>query len=312
MVARKQRLMAVLLGGSGALFAATNANAVPQLQLDIDGPNVVYNHVGNGFYTDETIMTTGSEFTIRALGLPSGNSGHDGGHDSEHDGGHDGGHDSEHDGGHDGGHDSEHDGEHDGRSTLSATDTVYLSIAVIPKLDELDGDNFGSFDLTFGGVTETIGITADMTWGIPPIALADDPGQDNLPMHGVFETYYTQRSYVLNTSDLIATPYNSQDTPGATLDTPGTGEMFVKLFDVVLNLNPGVEVGLHFDLFTLDAQGGILLKAPFSHDAEGGPGTPLGPAGQTGPPGGVVPEPVTATLGVMAMGALSTMLRRRR
>jgi len=277
MVTRKQRLMAALLGGASALLATTSVNAVPELQLDAEGGAYVS-------VPEETVFVAGDEFVIYALA---------------------------------------------DKSKTDLADSYFLSISVVPQTGPTDID-FGSFDYKTNSTdpTEadtTIAVTADMTYGIPPLEgfIATKDGGD-LGGHGIFDTFFLEIEFKFDASR-TTTSYNSQDDPGGTaggLDDSGDDLYYMPFsFDTSLLVDAfGVvdPVDLHFDLYSIKTKNNgdedILKFAPFSHDAQTGPGP--GPGGDT-PPGGAppfggVPEPVTATLGVMAMGALSTTLRRRR
>lgn len=137
---------------------------------------------------------------------------------------------------------------------LAIGDTFYISAAVIPQ--QKVGANLGSF--VFAG--QTIDVTADMVYGVPPIVAADD----DLQSHGIFETYFAEFAFTFSAAQTKAA-YNVQD------DTSARGSLYFKDFEVdVSGLADGY--GLHFDLYHLarDKKGKLVIDefAPFSHDAE--------------------------------------------
>jgi len=134
-------------------------------------------------------------------------------------------------------------------------DLFRLSIALIPKpAAELPVPNFGSFlvDGTAYDVT-------DMIYGTPPVEALSNP--DELPGHGVYDSYYLELDYFFDPNDEAA-PVNVQDNGGLGPQA-GTG-MFYHLFEIdVSNMLSGFF--LHFD--TYDPTDPNTIKAPFSHDA---------------------------------------------
>lgn len=185
-------------------------------------------------------------------------------------------------------------------------DTYYLSMAVSPQYGPAGGD-LGSF--LFNG--SPINVTGDMFYGVPPLEAtlasgddptavdgADDPG--DLPGHGLFPTYFAERSFTFLTTPESAL-FNTQDASsdfGTSGPRPGTG-MYYQEFDIdVTNLDPGYVI--HFDLYNAELKGkklpltdlDITQFAPFSHDAQSTPSTS-------------VPEPTSLLLlgaGLAAMG----------
>jgi hypothetical protein len=153
-------------------------------------------------------------------------------------------------------------------------DTYYVSIALYPKTGPAGAD-LGS--IVINGVTYDV--TADMTYGTPP--LNDPAGADkdagDLGTHGIYNTFYTQIAIDFVSGQTI-NEYNAQNDSG---DPEGkisaTGTSFYDKITVdTTNLDSSVE--LHLDLYSilvvqctddpncpitdLDAD----LFAPFSHD----------------------------------------------
>jgi hypothetical protein len=123
----------------------------------------------------------------------------------------------------------------------------------------------GSF--TFAG--NTVNVTNDMIYGVPPAEtfMALDPG--DLAKHGMYPTYFIEIPFAF-TAGNTASAYNSQDNPGGPTPDP-LGTLYFASFAVdTTNLAAGY--GIHFDLYnTITRLGGDVdrrLFAPFSHDAE--------------------------------------------
>jgi hypothetical protein len=147
----------------------------------------------------------------------------------------------------------------------------YISAAITPDIGNTAG-NYGSF--VFAG--ETINVTADMIYGTPPV----DTTATDLPTHGIFDAWYYQYAFTFDPT-MTALDYNSQDNPGGLVPATVGKLLYYQDFLVdISGLTPDLSV--HFDLFTFD-DGGKLIKAPFSHDAQSGGGPP-------------VPEPATLLL----------------
>ena len=171
-------------------------------------------------------------------------------------------------------------------------ETFYISAAVTPQYGPTGGD-LGSF--TFDG--ETIDVTADMTYGTPPIELAPlnvfEAG--DLSKHGIFNTYYREFDFTFNTSSQTDS-FNVQDNPGM-VPTAGSG-MYYVAFNVDTS---GLDYpyAIHFDLYSKSADGtSIGIFAPFSHDAQS-----------------PVPEPGTLTLlgtGILAIGAAFKLRKNKK
>lgn len=194
-------------------------------------------------------------------------------------------------------------------------DTYYVSMAVAPKTGPDDSD-LGTFSV---GST-TVNVTADMTYGVPPLeaVLADDPG--DLQDHGIFDTFYYQHAFTFD-SLMQTNPFDVQTSVGLT-PAAGSGMYFVGFNIDVTELSK--DVSIHFDLYNSalvickekknDKDNGndcdptdidINDFAPFSHDAQSGSG-----GGGGGTPPQEVPEP--GPLGLLGLGLMGLWFARRK
>ena len=176
-------------------------------------------------------------------------------------------------------------------------DTYYVSFAIIDAtggLDEEDGGNLGWFSINGG---DQILVTADMVYGTPPLADPVLASNKDLQDHGIFETYFTQITFPIDSSKM-AKVYNSQDHAGGLIvaeeaDIADNDYLYYEAFEISYSLLPALS--LHMDLYTVNKNGDIITDiykaAPFSHDAQGG-GLPFTPD----TPDTSVPEPATMFL----------------
>lgn len=167
-------------------------------------------------------------------------------------------------------------------------ETFFLSVAVVPDPGEsFPGPDIGSYyfdaDYFDGGTYDVVG---DMKYGTPPLELFLK--QNDLPSHGVYETYFHEYSFELNL-DNKATLYNSQDFPGGPTDNP-LGTLYYQAFDVDVSglISP---YQMHFDLYTKGSPY-VDKSAPFSHDVT------------------TTPVPASVILGMLGLGVVGLKLRK--
>ena len=155
----------------------------------------------------------------------------------------------------------------------------YLSIAIAPKVDT--PTDLGSF--IFDG--DVINVTADMVYGIPPVAT--EIYQD-LPSHGIFDTYFKEIPFTLTgatRTNLYDVEYNS----GGPGPENHSGDLYYQEFAVdATGLND--DYFLHFDLYT--GLNGAIKFAPPSHDVTH------------------APVPGAVLLGMLGMGVAGMKLRK--
>jgi len=155
----------------------------------------------------------------------------------------------------------------------------YLSIAIVPQVDS--PIDLGSF--MFDG--NEINVTADMVYGIPPIAAAIT---EDLPSHGIYNTYFVEIPFTLTgatRTDLYDVEWNSGG-PGA--DNP-SGELYYQEFAVDAT-GLAANYFLHVDLYT--GIGDKIKFAPPSHDVTH------------------APVPGALLLGMLGMGVAGMKLRK--
>ena len=191
-------------------------------------------------------------------------------------------------------------------------DTYFVSAALLPAVEE-SGD-LGSFTFqTGGGEAQTVDATGDMAFGVPPGEPLQAFDAKDLSKHGVFETYFSEFSFMFDPTQEAAT-YDSQDTPGGDLDLTGTGSFFQTFTVSTSLLASGFD--LHFDLYRTEMVGDIELLslsetgedlldlfdrdrfAPFSHDA--------------GTHRDGMPEPMTLLLLGAGLTGIAVMRRRQK
>ena len=152
------------------------------------------------------------------------------------------------------------------------SDTYYISVAVSPTVEQ-PGDNLGSF--SFNGTD--INVTADMTYGVPPLEdIITLQGWDkgDLPKHSIFPTYFSEFGFSFSGGNQIS-QYNTQDRAilggPIDLDNEPSDGMYYEAFTIDTS-NLDSDYVIHFDLYNtkLLTSGDIDITqfAPFSHDAE--------------------------------------------
>jgi hypothetical protein len=148
---------------------------------------------------------------------------------------------------------NEGSGQGTGSVPLTDTTQVFLSIALASGVDPSSGS------VTVNGMSIT-----DYVFGIPPEGLdPSPPNSDQLPSHGIYDTYFAEYSFFLDESCLLCV---SDMQPGADDTTAKDGwvnnlAVSISGFDLV-----------HFDLYTKTWDEANYASvdhfAPFSHDAE--------------------------------------------
>jgi len=175
----------------------------------------------------------------------------------------------------------------DQKGVNTLDDRYYISAALVPKVGP-NAVDLGSFSYQpEGGSSQTVNVTGDMTYGVPPIEANGTASKDrgDLPTHGIFKTFFFEIPFQFLSTNKT-TIFDTQVYPGRipTPDSDGNGYFAPFVFNI-----SGLDTDylLHFDLYNEKAKCGdidIEAKAPFSHDAQ---------SNHSIPP---VPEPGTMVL----------------
>ncbi len=196
-------------------------------------------------------------------------------------------------------------------------DIYGLSMAVTPQINT--PASLGSFTVD-GNI---IDVTSGMTYGIPPadatVETTNGGDSHDLASHSIFPTYFAETTFsfsALNQSGV----FNTADHPS--FGPQGGSGMYFKKFDIdVTNLDK--DYAIHFDLYNTKeikcnskrsyspsnstcVPGNLEITqfAPFSHDAQSGPG------GDGGGPPNETPEPAPMLL--LGLGLLGMAWMRRK
>lgn len=194
----------------------------------------------------------------------------------------------------------------------SISDIYGLSMAITPKFGPAGG-SLGSF--TVNGTT--IDVTQDMVYGTPPLEAisalqGSDPG--DLSSHGIFDTYFAERRFDFGGA-LQSGTYNVQDLTGQG-PASGTG-MYYRAFTIDVSMLQSA-YAVHFDLYNIElteqCSNGKTQTcvtdvdqsqfAPYSHDAQSGPGGFFPPQSVS------VPEPGSMALAGLGLLGLAALRRR--
>lgn len=145
---------------------------------------------------------------------------------------------------------------------------AFLIASLTPKLDDTGSptDLYGTLGINGNSYNEWTFGPDTIPEDIPTVLYEayTDVGVDEIPDHGIFDTYYIIHPFLFEDSgDFIF------DTQPPNPDTEATKVGYRKNFNINLTgLNAELFEGVHFDLFTLDSESNLYKFAPFSHDAE--------------------------------------------
>jgi hypothetical protein len=170
----------------------------------------------------------------------------------------------------------------------------------------------GSF--TFSSTT--VDVTAGMVYGTPPLETSTTQLHDpkDLATHSIFETFFKEFTFTFDSTHETSSQFDAQATAyqGVSPESvSGTGAFWAKFAVDVSNLNSVASI--HFDLYKTEVleSGDIDVSqfAPFSHDAQSGPGGSTSTS-TGGPDVPGVPEP--NNLSLLGLGLIASIFVLRR
>lgn len=130
----------------------------------------------------------------------------------------------------------------------------------------LDSNNDGSINGTETLIT--VNVTADMVYGVPPVEtnLAHDGG--DLPKHGIYETYFKELSFNFSNS-LKTAPYNAESEGKVALPNGSGNMFYVPFLVDVSGLTDGYGLHFDlYSSSVRRGDWDVDKAAPFSHDAQ--------------------------------------------
>ena len=213
-----------------------------------------------------------------------------------------------------------------GDSSATLDTDYYISAALTPAVGPVPNTTLGSY--SFAGATKNV--TADMTYGTPPLDAVYGAVYGDLQTHSIFPTFFNESGFKFNANNKASAVdvQTNASLAGVSFSTTGVGDLYYASFDIDVTQLSAL-YAMHFDLYNTDIRNctgnqscdTVVSRndfAPFSHDAQSGSGSTSGGASGSGSTSGgastsgQVPEPSSSALALLGLGLVVGSFAMRR